>query len=194
MREKVENFHLVAVLRESLPSPSCRLFSKLDMYVILSQTVLAASSNIGSSQTPPSSYLSLTPPHCRALASDLRSSRACHSKIRRQACFADPAAPPLVLSYHRLLVFLASPSGLGVALVEEVAFIVATLELDQAFEAHADRSLFLSRGACSNCLFDFEKLELGPGAVTQASRPYPGSSQASSKRSVEIDVGLFISC
>jgi hypothetical protein len=104
--------------------------------------MLAASSNIGSSQTPPSSYLSLTHPHIKPRVSDFRPSRACHSKIRRQACFADPAAPPLVLPHHRLLVFLASPSGLRVALVEEVAFVVATLELDQAFEAHADRSLF----------------------------------------------------
>jgi hypothetical protein len=165
LREKVGNFHLVAILRESLPSPILKT-----RYVILSQTVLAASNNIGSSQTPPSS----SKPHpssLSSLASDLRSSRACYSKIRRQACFADPAAPPLVLPYHRLLVFLASPSGLCVALVEEVAFIVAALELDQAFEAHADRSLFLSRGACSNCLFDFETLELGLGQSPKQAGP-----------------------
>ena len=141
-RGKVGNFHLVVVLRDSLPSPSYRPLSKLNR-PSFSQTMLAASKQHRLYPDSSKSLFKPLPFLMSSLASD-RSSHACHSKTRRQTCFADSTTPPLILSYHRLLVFLASPSGFCVALVEEVAFIVATLELDQALEAHAERSLFSS--------------------------------------------------
>ena len=63
-------------------------------------------------------------------------------------------------------------------------------ELDKALEAHLDES-----DACSDLsLLDYCIEIFGFVVSGKATPPYPGSSHASSKRSVEIVIGLFISC
>lgn len=129
-----------------------------------------------------------------------------HSKCCQAHRLAFDAAATLVL-VDNCLDILRTVAGSFVfasTFVEPVGLEVAALEMDQAFEAHCESaprisldfdsvsiehhlhlSLFLSLYSSSLVfLFNFP--------TTRCRRSYPGSSQASQKRSVVLAEGLFI--